>query len=322
MLSGKLARLKLDRRVLVFLFFLAVSAIFWFLSALGMEYTASLRYPVRYTNFPENVVMAGELPSYFELTVNAYGYTLVKHNVSRRLQPIVFDVGSFSLNRLPDTETTNFYVPSVVARSRIAGQLGAEIEILDIRPDTLFFRFTEMVSLRLPVRPVIDLELQSQFMIHGEIDAKPDSVTVSGPATVIDTMTFVPTRVISMKNINEPVRINIPLQDFENITISERRVQVSIPVEQFTEAGVRVALEIVNLPDTLVMKTFPSEITVSYNVTLTDYEKVSPHLFRAIVDYENASPDRGRLEVSLVKHPEFISSFRFYPLTVDYLIEK
>jgi hypothetical protein len=319
---GKLARLKLDRRVMVFLFFLTVSAVFWFLSALGREYTTNLQYPVRYTNFPENVVLVGELPSNFNLTVNAFGYTLVKHNVSRRLQPIVFDVGSFSLNRLPDTETTNFYVPSAVARSRIAGQLGAEIEILDIRPDTLFFRFSEMVSRRLPVRPVLDLEFQPQFMISGNIAIEPDSVTVSGPEPAIDTMTFIPTQMVSIRNINESVRRTIPLQDFDKLTISESRVLVSIPVEQFTEAGVRVTLEIVNLPDTLVMKTFPSEVTVYYHVTLTDYEKVSPHQFRAVVDYKNASPDRGRLEVSLVKHPEFISSFRFYPRTVDYLIEK
>jgi hypothetical protein len=137
--------------------------------------------------------MVGEPPSSLELTVNSYGYTLVRYYVSRRLMPIVFDVNSFSLNRLPDTETRNFYILSSVAANRISGQLGADIEILDIRPDTLFFSFTDMTSRKLPVKPVLDLDFDEQFMVKGNIDVEPDSVTVHGPASVIDTMKFVPT---------------------------------------------------------------------------------------------------------------------------------
>ena len=74
----KFQRLRLDRRVVVFLFFLVVSSIFWLLSALDKEYTVDLRYPVRYTNFPDKQVLVGELPSDLELTVSTYGFTLVK----------------------------------------------------------------------------------------------------------------------------------------------------------------------------------------------------------------------------------------------------
>ncbi len=319
---GKLTGPKPERRVLVFIFFVFISTIFWFLSALGREYTARLRYPVRYTNFPENMVMVGELPSTLELTVNAYGYTLLKYHVSRRLHPVVFDVNSFTLNRLPDTETRNFYMLFSVATNRIAGQLGADIEILDIKPDSLFLRFTDKVSRKLPVKPLLDLGFESQFMIKGNIEVEPDSVTVSGPLTLLDTMRFVPTLPLHIGGISGSLKQTVNLPDHDMLDFSESRVTVNVPVDQFTEASLRVPLEVVNLPDTLIMKTFPSSVTVSFLVALTDYDKVNSRQFVASVHYDSLPSATGRLPVRLEKQPEFIKSVRFSPQNVDFIIEK
>ncbi len=317
----RLSRFRPDRRVLVFLFFVALSAIFWFLNALGREYTVPVSYPVRYTNFPPNMVMVGELPSSLELTVNAHGYTLLRYYISRRLLPIVFDVNSFSLNRLPDTETRNFYILSSVAANRIAGQLGAGIEILEIRPDTLFFSFTDKVSRKLPVEPVVELVFRPQFMVKGNIRTEPDSVIVSGPATVVDTMSSVKTLPVIARGVNDAIRRRSAINEADMLEYSESAVWVNIPVEQFTEAGLRIPVEVINLPDTLLIITFPSEVSVSFLVALTDYEKVSRQQFRAEADYRSRVPGTGRLPVRLVKQPDFTRSVRYYPQSVDFIIE-
>ncbi len=320
--KSRLTGMRVDRKVLVFLFFLAVSAIIWFLNALGREYTTQLSYPVRYTNYPDNMVLAGELPSSLELTVNAYGYTILRHYVGRRMLPIVFDVNSFSLNRMPETDTRNFYVLSSVAAGRIAGQLGSEIEILDIRPDTLVFRFTNMITDRLPVKPVLELQFEQQFMVRGDIVVEPDSVSVSGPATIVDTMTFVPTLALRKSGVNKPVNEMVRLQEQGRVNLSENRVRVSVPVEQFTESSMRIPIEIMNLPDTLIMKTFPSVVSVSYHVALSDFERANAQHFRAVVDYENVPAAGGRLAVELANQPAFVRNVRFSPHHVDYIIEK
>lgn len=317
----KLSSIKPDRRVMVFLFFLVVSTIFWFLSALGKEYTTNLRYPVRYTNFPDKMVMVGDLPSSLELTINAYGYTLLKYYISRTIIPIVFDVNSFALNRLPDSETRNFYILSSVASARISGQLGADIQILDIRPDTLLFRFTEMVTRILPVRPVTDIEFEQQFMISDTIIAEPDSVAVSGPASLIDSMRFIPTVPLILKGLSKSARKAVNLAEYDMVSYSERRVWLNIPVEQFTEATTSIPIETVNLPDNLMLKTFPPAVRVSYLVSLTDYDRVNLQQFRAVVDYNALMPDGSRLTVKILKQPDFIKMLRFYPQSVDFVIE-
>lgn len=318
---GKLARLRLDRRIMVFLFFLVVSTIFWFLSALGREYTSGLKYPVRYRNFPDKMVLVNDLPSNLELTVNAHGYTLLKHFFSRRVLPIVFNVNSFSLNRIPDAERKRYYILTSVTNARISGQLGTGIEILDIKPDTLFFNFTEMVSRYLPVKPVLNIDFQPQFMIKGNISADPDTINVSGPATLIDTMQFVPTMPVDIRGLNKSVKKTVNLPEYDMINFSERTVVLDIPVEQYTESSIKVHVDVVNLPDTLKIKTFPSVITVSYLVALPDYEVVNAQQFRATVDYKSLPPVGGHLEVKLTEHPDFIKMVRFNPKNVDFIVE-
>ncbi len=318
---GMLSGLRPDRRVLVFIFFLAISAIFWFLSALGMEYTSSLRYPVRYRNFPDRMVLVNDLPSNLELTVNAHGYTLLKHYFSRRVLPIVFNVSSFSLNSIDDTDTERYFILTSMATKMVAAQLGAGIDVLDIRPDTLFFSFTEMTSRNLPVKPVLNINFESQFMIKGSISVDPDTVTASGPAARIDTMRFVPTTPVNIKGLNKSLQKSVSLPEYDMISFSDRTVELSIPVEQFTEASIKIPVEVVNLPDTLTIKTFPSVITVFYLVALQDYEGINEKQFKAIVDYEGLSPGRGYFEVNLLKQPDFIKQVRFNPKRVDFIVE-
>lgn len=266
--------------------------------------------------------MIGEPPGVLDLTVNAYGYTLLKYYITRRLLPIVFDVNSFSLNRLPDTGTRNFYILSSLATNRIAGQLGADIQILDVRPDTLYFNFSDVVSARLPVKPVLELELDHQFMVKGDILVEPDSITVSGPASHLDTMQFIPTKKLIFKGLKESAGRKIELAETDLINYPISAVTVTIPVEQFTEASIRIPVEPVNLPDSLSMKTFPSEVTVSYLVALTDYEKINSQLFRAVIDYATPASSTGRLPVLLLSKPDFIRSVRYTPGSVDFIIER
>ena len=84
-------KITLNRRVLIFFFFLFLSVLFWFLTAMNQEYTATISYPVRFYRFPEEKVLVNEMPDRLELTVNATGYTLLRYQWTSRISPILFD---------------------------------------------------------------------------------------------------------------------------------------------------------------------------------------------------------------------------------------
>jgi hypothetical protein len=311
------------KKLLVFLFFVIVATIFWFLSALNRDYTTDIQYPVRYTNLPAGKVLVNELPSGLNLIVTGHGYTLLKHRLSRRLSPLIFDVNSFALSSLEDSINQRFYVLSRVANSKISSQLSSSIEILEILPDSIIFVFSEVTEKKLAVKPVLKLEFEKQFMVKGNINSEPDSVLVRGPSSILDTLQYAYTREIEHQKVKDGLNETVSFRELSQVRYSAKEVNVTIPVEQFTEARLRIPIMPVNVPEDFSLKLFPAEITVTYMVALSDYDKIKPQHFMAVADYnqlENQMPAKLRIQVSRV--PEQVVFIRHAPDAVDYIIER
>ncbi len=68
-----------------------------------------------------------------------------------------------------------------------------QVKILNISPDTLFFRLTDIVTKKVPVMPALKMHerfYQKQFTQNGDISISPDSITISGPDNVVNYNTF------------------------------------------------------------------------------------------------------------------------------------
>lgn len=319
----KKARSKLDRKLLVFLFFLFLSTVFWLLNELSKNSTTTITYPVKYTNLPKDKVLVKELPSRFELTIEAPGYTLLKYKLSNRLLPLIFDLNQYGFTIMGNSDEQKFFILTSRIRTGITRQLRSDVQVLSIAPDSIIFEFGEIVMKRVPVVPDLSIEYAKQFMLTGEITIDPDTIMVSGPDLIIDTIEQVYTRKESIANLNQSATYSINLEEIKNVTYSIRKVTITIPVEQFTEAILDIPIEKVHVPDSLILKTFPGSVTLTCNVGLSNYEKLTPHHFRAVVDYEAIEKKlSNKLKVSIVKSPEYVRSIRFHPVNVEFIIEK
>lgn len=108
----------------------------------------------------------------------------------------------------------------------------------------------------------------------------------------------------------------------EGLKFVEKKVEVELPVEQFTEAQKQVGLKILNLPDSVYMRLFPHQVKVSYLVGLKDYETISEEQFELEIDYSSIDLESNKVKVNLKNSPLNISNVSFYPEEVVYLIEK
>ena len=316
-------RMKLDRKLLVFLFFLLLSTIFWLLNELSKNSSTTITCPVKYTNLPKDKVLVRELPSRFDLTIEAPGYTLLKYKLSNRLLPLIFDLNQYGFTIMGNSSAQKFFILTSRVRSGIARQLRSDVQLLNISPDSIIFEFGEIVQKRVPVVPDLSIQYAKQFMLTGEITIDPDTIMISGPDLIIDTIQQVYTRKELISGVNQLTTHSINLEEIKNVTYSTKKVTITIPVEQYTEALLDIPIEKVHVPDSLILKTFPGSVTLTCNVSLSNYEKLTPHQFRAVVDYEAIEKKLGnKLKVSIVKAPEYVRSIRFHPVNVEFIIEK
>jgi hypothetical protein len=289
---------------------------------MGEQYETIVDYPVRYVNFPEDKVLIGRVPDRLQLHVRARGFNILRSKLKLNILPLRFNVNSFSLNSLG---TDTFYVITETVKDVLSTELD-NTTILDISPDTLFFRFSSMAIKKVPVLPVLanhDKFFQQQFMQNGVIEVTPDTIIISGPGTIINTIKHVYTESLIFTNLTDTTRVECQLKPIDMITYSEEKVKISIPVDRFTEVEERLSIVPVNVPDSLNMIAIPGQISVTYQICLSNYNRIknapiTPRIDYAVIQEKNIQ----RLTVFLTDTPDYISNIRFNPRVIEFLITR
>lgn len=312
-----------QQQLIVFLFFLALSTLFWLMQSLNKEnYVTSISYPVNYNNFPSNKVLISKLPQRLILEIRGNGYALLNYKISPRLDKVNFDFNTFSLNKI-NNNTQSFYTLTRYTKQDWEEKFKHKVEIIDIKPDTLKFTFSDKVGKVLKVYPNTHIVPAKSFMFNNPIYTSPDSIQVYGPLAIIDTLQYVKTLFTEKLDVNDSVRQKVKLKKYQFLTYDVSEVDLVAPVEEFTETDITIPIEIVNVSDTISVKIFPSSVTVGFQVPLSKYEQVNNKMFRAQVLYQPENFNlSSRLKIQLVKIPDFISNPVLKRNTVEYLIEK
>jgi hypothetical protein len=303
--------------------FLFLSGLFWLLNELSREAISDISYPVKYINLPGNKMLANEVPKRLGLKLQAPGYTLLRFKLSSGLIPLSLDMESYFLRQLPGKSSSDYYLLTRELRGRFERRLSSSITIIDIQPDSLFFKFDSIIYKKIPVIPRVDFTMARQFMLSEEFHTTPDSIVVSGPGLILDTLKAVTTAGVSFSMLNKAVEQEVKLSDIPRIEFNEETVILSASVEQFTEANLKVPIKAINVPDSLVLKTFPNQTSLSCIAGLSDYDKISVHVFQLEVDYLEIDQSLGgKLKVNIASVPEFVRSVRIHPIYVEFIIEK
>jgi hypothetical protein len=328
-LQGKLLKSRdskiftLNRRLLTFFFFLLLSVLFWFLTALNKDYETIISYPVKYTKIPRELVLVNNAAKQLDLNVQSRGFAILRLKMQTRLSPLVLDVNSFSLSTIPGESPIIVYLVTSLIIDKLQQQLTSEIKVKSVFPDTLILQLTEKYTRITAVKLNLAMDFERQHMQVGKLKITPDSVSVSGPENIIDTLTAVRTIPEKLKDLKKNTELELDLVPIDKLEFSIQEVLVNIPVEKFTEESIKIPIEVINIPDGLFLRTFPAGIEITYRVGLSDYKKVSEHMFTAAVDYSTKGSSIGnKLTVELIKVPEYVHVTDFYPKNVEYIIEK
>lgn len=312
---------RIDKKIIIYLIFVAFSTIFWFLNKLSNEFNSTINYPVKYTNLPSNKALVTELPPKLKLQVTAPGYSLLKYKLSPVPFPVVINLNDYA-SQISRENVEKFTIHTRLIKSDINRQLGKDINILDVLPDTINFHFNNVINKKVALAANVTLNFAPQCMLDGDISFKPDSIVVSGPEYILDTLQKVYTKKQKFKGLNRPIERNVSLIEIDNLSFAKKKVNMLLPVSKFTEADILVPIIPVNVPDSLHLITFPQKAKISYLVSLANYDKINELDFRLEVDFFEIKKLLGqKLSVNLKYQTDNVSSVSFTPTIVEYIIE-
>jgi hypothetical protein len=272
---------------------------------------------------PKGKALVSDVPEELGLKVKGLGFSIFKHKLFGYSKTINLPIDNFRIDISRKDNQYVYYLVTRYAKEWISNQLTSDIQLLDIQPDTLIFKFADVVDKKVPVRLSLNTQFEKQYMQNGLVVLKPDSVIVSGPQSMIDTLVCVYTKELKSKHLKDTLRTEIELASINKLACPTTKVSIVIPIEKYTELDISVPVETINTPDGLRVRTFPGAITVSCWIGISSYDKMTPYMFRAIVDYNALiANSQNKVKIDLVKSPPNAQNVRFYPKSVEYIIEK
>jgi hypothetical protein len=319
----KVFNLKKDNRPVVFIICVFIASALWLAGNLGKKYETTVSVPIQYTNLPKNKVLINQPSSKVSLMVEGHGFTLLRHKIQLTINPINFNVNLFTSNMMEINESTTYTLDLKKYIPQISKQISADITIIDILPETIEFNFDQIVTQKKAVTHNFDIVFQNHYFLSAPIKFTPDSVLLTGPFKVVDTIQNIITRKLEFKGLNAPVRKrNVRLEDISHVEMQPTRVNVEIPVSLYTEYNAEVPIEKINVPDSLVIIALPSRVKVKCMVAVEQYANLNPRSFTFVIDYEKPDAATNKFNVELNRAPGYIQQLTFTPSQVDYLTQK
>ena len=307
----------LNKEFLIFLFFLLLSGAFWLMMALNETYEEELKVPVRLVGMPRNAVMTDEPADTVKVTVRDKGFTLVTYKYGHWFRPLTFKFATYA-----NEDQGHGAIPAADIIKQVQSQLYGSSKLLSVKPEKLDFYFTYGASKKVPIRFRGKISTsKSYYLAHTEFS--PMMVTAYANKKVLDELKYVEIEPFNYRNLQDTIHQNVRLQKIRGVKLVPSTVRLSVYPDVLTEESIEVPVSAVNMPAGMVLRTFPSRVTVRFTIGASQFRMIRPEQFNVVVDYqalaENPS-DKCKLQLRSV--PSSVSKAKLELDKVDYLLEQ
>jgi YbbR domain-containing protein len=192
-------------------------------------------------------------------------------------------------------------------------------------PDTIVLSFEGRAEKKVPVRPRVTVKCAPMFRLGDSITTTPAFVTVSGAEALVKRISFIETEPKTYlglnKSVNETVSLVLPTA-LQQVSLSVDKVNLVIPVGQYTEKKFSIPVEPINVPPNIILKTFPDKVDVVFLVPINEFESITIDMFRVVADYSKIDENGNTIAIEFVRKPLNVLNLHAQPSRVEFLIRK
>lgn len=314
----KMALIKLSdgerRRLSAFITCLVLASFAWLITALSKQYNYVVKRAITYKNTPQKRAFHSLQADSLNITISGSGWQMLVSRMNDHDTSVTIDLQSL--------EKENYVVPSLQLKH--IQDKDSPHDVASISPDTLYFDFSDRAVKRVPVRLLSSITYQNQFAQSNNAHINPSYVTVTGPASRINKITYWNTDTLKANDIDETIRTNVTMQQGEgNISMYPKSVSVVVPVDEFTEKTLQIPVKLINNKELYNVKVFPQKVKVTFITSLKRYAETDENFFEAESDLDLwKQKGYGVLPVKLTRIPPYCRIVGIDPPNIDFIIRK
>ena len=303
---------------MLFLFFLVVSACFWLMQALNETISIEVRVPLVLRRVPSDVLITTPLPSEATIQIQDRGISEL-----RQLLHPVLDTVYLDFTRLQTTSpAARVCILQKDIQPSVLAQLSSTARMVSIvSPDTIDFYYSRGVSRKMPLLFTGALNTADHHVLES-CRLSPDSVEVYAPEQLLRTMscaTAGDSLVIS--NLRHSGHHELTLTPPRGAHYEPSHVTLHYDVAALSRHTIRVPVKQQNFPGGKSLRTFPSDVTITYWAKHDDNAHITPDSFYVTVTYAEVINSKDKLVPKVHAKPRSVTEISITPREEDYLIE-
>lgn len=304
-----------------FLVFLLISFLIWTIEKMRQNYTVEINYRIAVTDVPDEYVVETDSLDPIRAIVSGDGLDLLRMpNKKHR-------VINVNINQIRKTIIDGCKTAILMPRRYthdLSQTLPDHITLERIEADTIYIPLLTKAKKLLPVVVCDNVTLEPQHMYSAPRIVEPDSVWVSGTNNIVDTMQAVYTKKTSPIVLHDTISLSLNFDIPHSVEVSAPCVQVTYPVETYTEKNINVPITAINLPHGYNFKAFPPMVRVTTSVGLSKFDKLTPNDIDIVADLQEITPGskQQKIKLRLANYPDYVRNISYSPIFVEFLLEK
>ncbi|MCR4824288.1 MAG: YbbR-like domain-containing protein [Bacteroidales bacterium] len=301
-----------------FLLCVLLSAGVWLTLNLSQDYVSMVSVPVVAVSNIEGRagVSTSEATATAQVTATGFQHVFLGRKHKRPVM-VTFSAADFRY------EQEDMYAISNTSLYRYASQIfGDGVTVDSFISEDLMFSFPEETYRKVPVRPVLSVTYDPQFMALKPMTLQPDSVLVYGEPSRLENIQFVLTKPLELTELRSSVHGKVRLEVPSSVRLSHEESIYSMEVTRYVEIASEVRIGTRHVPSGVHLAVLPSTAVVVYRCVfpMTTDPTLNASFY---IDYRDFAGSRtGRCMVHSEGIPSNVIDFTVSPEVFDCLVKE
>ncbi|MFC7358563.1 YbbR-like domain-containing protein [Jejudonia soesokkakensis] len=300
-----------------FFFFLLLAVVFWILTIFSKEYEATVQAKVVYSNLPQAVLLADDNMKSFSFDLAANGFEFLSYKLN---EPVI----TFNITEYYSEGNEQIVISKEQLTRLVTAQLEKNLSVKNLSINELKINLHIIQVKKVPVIAIKEITYKEGYKSVKPMEVIPDSVALFGSRELLETIDSIATAKIRLENLENSSKgtIGLQLPNVDGLTVDPKEVAFKIKVEEFTQKQLLLPINRINFPPGQTIKLLPKTATVTFNVSLSDFNKITKEDFELVCDFSERNKEGNFIIPKLVKRPEQIRDVELDTKKVDFLIVK
>jgi len=310
-----------ERKLITFVIFLIITTIIWFFNILHKEYTTDFVVPVDIVNINKDLIPVSSDDKTVMVKIRSSGFGLLNFLYNHKDYRIMLDASLLLSEKDLNSKIVRIGESSWYFIERFKRSFGNNVTIISVLPDSFNIEFAKAHSRAIPVKHRVNYKVPKLYVQIKNPLIFPDSVRISGPVSLIDTMKYCYTEMIDVGNIHADTSFYVGIDLPHNYRGYPDKVKIDFFIDRYSEKSFSLKPVLLNKPDSLNIIFYPELVDVRLSVALRIYNTLKKEDVIVYADFSKRNLNSNTITLELGKLPEGVFNPVLFPLSVEFLVK-